>query len=280
MLSTVPSPEQTALQLQRQFAAEMGSASAMLDEQRLQQTQDQAELDVLSRELARVEPLLEKGLIDASTVSGVRARHAALSNAVVMYPQAIASLRQRMNETTLQQQQALGALRGVKDGKGGITNYQAVAQAQRVAGLEARRRECILRSPADGVVAQVMFRAGDVVMAGTPVAIVVEQPSARVIGFIPEINAHEVSLGQVVRVERMYGVGVSYGAQVTAMEPAVRGLPGQVNPVPGRVMRGRRVYCHLKEPTDLLPGETVQIRLATPFWAPLSDYWGKMVRRQ
>jgi multidrug resistance efflux pump len=274
---TVPSPEQTALQLQRQFAAAQGSASATLDEQRLRQTQDQAELEVLTKELERIEPLLAKGLIDASTVSGTRARQAALSKATAMYPQAIASLQQRMEETKRQHQEALDALRGAKGGSGGGTNYQALAQQQRVAGLAARRRECVLCSPSDGVVAQVMFRAGDVVMAGTPVAIVVEQPSARVIGFIPEMNAREAYPGQMVRVERMYGVGVSYGAQVTAMEPAVRGLPGQVNPIPGRVMRGRRVYCHLKEPTDLLPGETVQIRLTTPFWAPVADYLNRIV---
>jgi len=275
---SVPATEQFELQLQRQFAAALAAASVTLDEQRLRQTQDQAELDVLSKELERLEHLLSQGLLDASTLSGIRSRHAALSKAVAMYPRVIANLQSRMDETRNQSRDALAALRDAHEALEGKTNLQAVAQAQRVTGLEARRRECVLRSPSAGIVSQVMFRPSDVVMAGTPVAIVVERPSARVVGFMPEINAHDAKPGQAVRVVRMYGVGPSYGAKIDAMEPAVRGLPGQVNPVPGRVMRGRRVYCTLDEATDLLPGETVQINVATPFWAYAADFLGGVFR--
>jgi HlyD family secretion protein len=279
MRDTVPGPAQVALQWQRQFAGALSVATGALDEQCRRQSEDQAELDVLAKELARVEPLVAKGLMDAERVSGTRARHAALSKAVAMHPQAIANLQQRLEETRRQNQEALETLKGGRSGVSTGTNLQAVALAQRVAGLAARQRECVLRSPANGVISQIMFRPGDVVMAGTPVVIIVEQPSSRVIGFMPEITAHDAKTGDFVRVERMYEVGVSYGAKVSALEPAVRGLPGQVNPVPGRVMRGRRVYCTFDESTDFLPGETVQIILNVPFWAPAVNFMGRFSHR-
>ncbi len=279
MQGTVPGPAQVALQWKRQFAAALSVAHVALDDQRRQQSEDQAELDVLSKELERVEPLLAKGLMDAERVSGTRARHAALTRAVAMYPQTIANLQERLDETRRQYQEAGEVVGGGKDGAVNATNLQAVAVGQRVAGLTARRREYVLRSPSAGVVSQVMFRPGDVVMAGTPIVIIVEQPSMRVVGFMPEITAHDVKMGDRVRVERMYEVGVSCDAKVTALEPAVRGLPGQVNPVPGRVMRGRRIYCTFSESTDLLPGETVQIILNAPFWTPAIDFMRQFFHR-
>lgn len=273
METSVPAPDQMALQWERQFAAAMAAAAAAVDDQRVRQAQEEAELEVVSRELARLEPLLESRLVDAGSVAAVRARHAALSRSVAMYPETIAGLRRRMEETRRQYGEATGAIR-IPGRPGTGTNLQAVAQAMTLAGLRARRQEYVLRSPAAGIVSQVMFRPGDAVAAGTPVIVVIETPSTRVIGFIPEINAREAKARQAVSVERMYGLGTSYPATVTSLEPAIRGLPGQVNPVPGRVMRGRRIYCELTGPTDLLPGETVQIRLRSPFWAPLEKVWG------
>jgi HlyD family secretion protein len=271
-LVTLPASEQTALQLDRQFAAALASAQTALEEQRLRASQDQAELGVLDRELTRMNELLEKRMIDASAVGVLRARHAALTQAVALYPKSLREMDQRVEETRQQQQAAREALKTAgRTAGGGSTNFVAEVQAHRVAALQARRRECVLTAPAPGIVAQAMFRPGDVVMAGVPILTVVENQARRVIGFVPEISAREAWVGQVVQVERMYGLGRSFPARVSSLEPAVRGLPGQVNPVPGRTMRGRRVICDLDGENDLLPGETVQLRTVWPFWQPLIE---------
>lgn len=275
---SVPGMEQVTLQWERQFAGAMSAAAVALDEQRMRQAQDEAEMEVVTRELKRLEPLLERRLVDAATVGAVRARHAALSRSVALYPAALEGLRNRVEETRRQYDDAKAALR-LPGRPGPGTNLQAVAQAMTLAGLEARRREYVLRSPSAGTVSQVMFRPGDVIAAGVPVLVVIETPSTRVVGFIPEMNAREAMPGHAVWVERMYGMGRSYPAAVSSMEPAIRGLPGQVNPVPGRVMRGRRIFCELAGPTDLLPGETVQIRLRSPLWAPVLRAIGARVDR-
>lgn len=270
---TLPIPEQSALQVERQFALALASAQATLDGLRLQESQDQAELAVLDGELARMNELLEKRLIDASTVSLLRGRHAALTKAMALYPTSIRDQGQRVEETRRQQEAAQAALRTTaRSGSGGETNFQVEVQAQRVAALEARRRECVLKAPGPGVVGQIMIRPGDVVLAGLPILTIVENQARRVIGFLPEINARESKEGQAMWVDRMYGFGESFAAHVTSLEPAVRGLPGQVNPVPGRTMRGRRIICDLDGATDLLPGETVQLRTLNPFWQPLLQW--------
>jgi hypothetical protein len=105
-----------------------------------------------------------------------------------------------------------------------------------------------------------------------PVITLVEQQARRAIGFLPEMSAHDLRLGDAVTVERTYGLGRVFAARVESLEPAVRGLPGQVNPLPGRTLRGRRVVFELTEGTDLLPGETVQIRTITPLWSALGRW--------
>lgn len=275
---SVPTPDQTALQLQRQFAAAQSRISALLNEERIRQAQDAAELAVLEKELKRLEPLIEQRLVDMSAVNAVRTRHAVLSNSAALHPALLRGLEQDDAESRRQHGAAEEALQRFSVVRtNGWTNYEAVAQAMLVAGMEARRQEYVLRSPSRGMVSQVMFRPGDVVMAGTPIMVIVEQPPVRIVGFMPEISAHDARLNQPVQVERMYGLGMGYRATVSALEPAVRGLPGQVNPLPGRVIRGRRIYCNLAETTDLLPGETVQIKLVSPFWLQVRDAFVRLV---
>lgn len=270
---TLPIPEQSALQVERQFASALASSQTTLDGLRLQEAQDKAELGVLEGELTRMNELLAKRLIDASTVGQLRTRQAVLAKAMALYPTSIREQEQRVEETRRQQEAALAALRATaRSGSGGSRNFLVEVQAQRVAALEARRRECVLKAPEAGIVGQIMFRPGDVVMAGLPILTIVENQARRVIGFVPEISARDSQVGQAMRVERMYGFGESFAARVTSLEPAVRGLPGQINPVPGRTMRGRRIVCDLDGPTDLLPGETVQLRTLFPFWQPLIDW--------
>ncbi len=273
MEATVPAPEQVALQWERQFTASVADAAAALDAQLQQQAQDQAELDVITEDLKRLQPLLENNLVDATIVNTLRARHAVLNRAVTMHPKNVTDRQARLMEAQRHYSSAASALNDTARYPDG-TNHQAVAQAMTLASLQARRREYVLRSPSEGIVSQVMFRPGDVVAAGLPALVVIEQPSRRVIGFLPELNARDAHIGQNVQIARMYGYGTSYRATLSAMEPAVRGLPGQVNPVPGRIMRGRRIYCNLSEETDLLPGETVQLRFRTSFLELFQSFLG------
>lgn len=279
MESTIPATVQVAFQWQRQFAAAIADAAAAYEEHRRLQSQDEAELQVVNEEIHRLQPLLDKRLIDASVVNELRTRQAVLRKSVALYPEATATLHQRMLDT---RQQHEGATRQFSKalGMASATNYQAEAQAMTLAMLQARRREYVLRSPAEGVVSQILLRPGDVIPAGLPVLIVIESPAKRVVGFMPEANSHDASEGQQVWVERMYGLGTMYRATLSAMEPAVRGLPGQVNPVPNRVMRGRRIYCNLDESTDFLPGETVQVRLQAPFWISLERGYRWLLRQR
>jgi HlyD family secretion protein len=269
---TVPVYELDSLQMGRQFSAALAATDAALAEQRIRQAEVEAELGVISNELSRLEDLLEQRLIDASSVALVRARYATLRRAAELYPVAIRRLTDRLGDTRVQQQAASGAVEAALGSAGGLaaqTNFEAEAAAHRIQALTARREACILRAPADGVVAQVNCQPGEVVAAGVPILRVVERKARRVIGFLPEVNARDLQLGQRLHVSRTYALSQSYAARLTVLEPAIRALPGTLNPIPQRTMRGRRIIVELTEANDLLPGETVEIRVVEPLWSPL-----------
>jgi HlyD family secretion protein len=272
---SVPSQDQVALQLERQFGVALATAQAALDDQRIRQAQDAAEAKVLKAELDRLEGLLQQRLIEASVAAQLRARQAALVDALALYETTLPRLEARVAEVLRQQEEARTALRPAAGGAG--TNFLVRAQDERMRSLTARRDQCLLTAPVDGVIGQLHYRPGDVVPAGLPVVTLVESHPANVIALIPEINAREFREGQPVRVERTYGLGQTYPGSIVTLEPAVRGLPGQVTPMPGRVIRGRRAVCRLDGPHDLLPGETVEVRVSLPFWDPVLGWLRKFL---
>jgi HlyD family secretion protein len=268
--ATLAAQYETALQMDRQFAAAQATATAALDEQRIRAAQESGELKVLGEELKRLENLLARRLIDAAAVNDVRARSAALQQSAGLYPEAIRRLETRVAEVGVQQGALLAATGGGTNG--GPRNYQIEVSQHRIDALQARRAACTLRAPAPAAVSEILQRPGETLAPGVPVITLVEQKARRVIGFLPEMSAHDMRLGDDVTVERTYGLSRLFRARVESLEPAVRGLPGQVNPLPGRTLRGRRVIFELMEDTDLLPGETVQIRTITPLWSLLSRW--------
>ncbi len=268
--ATLAAQYETTLQMDRQFAAALAAATATLDDQRIRAAQEAGELKVLGAELKRLDDLLAKRMIDAAAVNDVRARWSALQQSAGLYDGAIRRLEARVAEVQSQQRLMLAAAGSATNA--GARNFQIDVSQHRLEALQARRAVCTLRAPVDSVVSEILQRPGETLTAGMPVIKLVEQQARRAIGFLPEMSAHDMRLGEEVTVERTYGLGRVFTARVESLEPAVRGLPGQVNPLPGRTLRGRRVVFELTGSNDLLPGETVQIRTVTPMWSSLGRW--------
>jgi multidrug resistance efflux pump len=121
--------------------------------------------------------------------------------------------------------------------------------------LAVRRAETVLRAPADGEVAEVRVRPGEVAAAGAPVVTIVgDQATREVQVCVREADAARVEPGEAVRL-RSRDARATLQAHVTRLSPAIIELPPRCRRDPEVVEWGRLIAVALDEPTALLPGQ-------------------------
>ena len=253
------------LQLASRLDQSLHDAEVQLENAKQQRQRDTAELAALKVELARREPLLAQRLISEQELGMLRPQIATLEKAVAAYPEVIRT-REDLLQSVRQQRTELDKwLRA----PAGDSVSGAIAQKTRLradllkATLDhslAQKEACTLRAARDSVVSRIASLPGDVVAAGTPVAILVAERSSRVIGFLPEQFVARTPSGMRVLVWRQSGWGRRFRAVITNVSPEIRGLPVRVSPFGAQPLRGRRVVIDIEEDHDLLPGETVRVR--------------------
>ena len=118
-----------------------------------------------------------------------------------------------------------------------------------------------LRAPRDGTISRVFKQPGEVVAAGEPILHLVAGGNGRIIGFLPERQARDVSVGDEGYVESARSASRRIHATVTVVGPDIVTHPGRVSLIRGQPIRGRRLVLTPDEGHGLLPGETVSIRL-------------------
>ena len=80
----------------RQLSCE---ASVALEEQKMNQVRDRAELDGLKAEIERLSPMVKKGLVSELELSSLRPKAEALERTVTQYTPLIESLQKRLDQT-------------------------------------------------------------------------------------------------------------------------------------------------------------------------------------
>ncbi len=240
------------LRWQEAFAGGVARARSELWEARLEMARDKAELEEVRSEIKRMDELVRRGLLDSASLSRLRAREALLKGAVEFYPKLLEALEQ--NVKSAENLEAQLGPDSIKEGQGG-----------RFTRWSARRRESyLLRAPEDGTVAWIYHQPGEMVAAGDAVLSLMVSRTPRIIGFLPESSAREVKVGMKAYLAHAASGGAIIPARVTAITPAVWGLPNRANPFPRRAFRGRRVILEPVGSCDLLPGEAVSIYLRKP----------------
>ncbi|MBU0677671.1 MAG: biotin/lipoyl-binding protein, partial [Verrucomicrobia bacterium] len=78
------------LDLENQFSRSVQRIQGDLQDQKIRKAEAAAELQVLDDEMTRLQPLLDKRMVDAQMVARIKARQSALSTAVELYPERIA----------------------------------------------------------------------------------------------------------------------------------------------------------------------------------------------
>jgi multidrug resistance efflux pump len=210
--------------------------------------EDSARLDVLHREVTRLEELVDQRLVTADILVGTRARIAALDSTVDLYPSLIEQIDAEIAET-----------RSIMDS----LHSEDVLQAEYAANmkfLEQRHVARTLRAQHDGVVAEIAHPAGEVVRVGIPVVkVTIEQPPV-ILGFLHETDLGRVVAGQVVYLTPANNPDREIQGRVENLIPRINLVPDATSPLPNKISRGMTLVVHPIEALDFTPGQKIEIR--------------------
>ena len=262
------------LQAQLQFAQAVSRAEQALYDARIRQAEAAGEMAVLQEEVARLQPLVARQLVDAQTLARAKSRLEALQRALELYPTLIESLEKEWAENKKRQKALESVLQdaGV-EGSEWPSDVGAEALENRLNLLQRRRERYRMYADFDGEVSRIFHSPGETVLAGDPILVVVGLEIAGAEGFIPESTMADVRPGMPAYVATTARLGPSIQGRVVAVTPDVMALPGRANPLPQRTLRGRRLVVRFEEPSPFVPGESVIIQFDKPLIARLLKHW-------
>jgi len=252
------------LERQRRFTQMVQDLRAKILQTELQQTQNQAELEVLNQELVRLESLLSQRLIEREVVIRQKARVAVLQKNLEELPKITASYRKDLAEAEALYQQSLKA----------DSSSQDSPVSKQIELLNKRRDHYTLRAANDGIIAQLLHQRGEIVAAGeTILKLIIKQtskegkPTKTVRGFLPEKFAHYAELGTQATVYSQKNPESPIKMEITSVTPHLLSVPDQASALPNSVQRGRFVNLSplpgepIEPIAELLHGESVIIRM-------------------
>lgn len=254
------------LTLERQFSQALQSAEQALREAQMELRLNAVEHAALVKEIARLEPLLERKLVSAESLAAKQARESVLRETLELMPDHIAALEGDVRRAEKQMASATARMDDMRANLESATD----ARGEALELLEVRREGYTLRARQDGVVAQVDHQPGDVVEPGGNIVSLLIQGPVRVVGFLPESDLSAVTIGTPATIYPTVSLrdsGVIPG-RVSQISPAVYSLPERVSPIRGQVVRGRQIVFELDKDVSLIPGETVSIEIESSLFRP------------
>ncbi|HWI57209.1 MAG TPA: biotin/lipoyl-binding protein [Bacillota bacterium] len=240
--------------------------------QKNQQASDEAKLAQLKTIQAERDKLFKANLIPEQLADALRPEIAALEKVVAAYPAQIA-LEERILEAhrkqraDLQQTLHLGP---EEDAMQAITDKAAAEARILETVLEMRKHQkeaYSLRAGTDGVVSDILLFPGVVAKAGESV-VSIGSRSDLIIGYLPEFR-----LGRLKRGDHGYAFRIGHPAvkvEVVEMVPEINPIPMQLSPVSaplGATLRSQKIVFRTEPSSDIMPGEKVQIRMESEWWA-------------
>ncbi len=234
---------------------------------------ESAELEGLRAEQTRRDDLRRRGLADETTRAELLPQIAALQAAVEAYPARITTLERQLSEARQYHGDMMEWL-GTREEESISTaiarrlNQREVSQLLETAKTQAsnHRSAFLLRAPGTGVVSRVMYREGDVVVAGMPLVRIVTAQPRHVTAFLDEVQAAALAPGSRVRVtSALRSRGGSAVAVVDRVGPEIHTTAYQTS-ISGRQMawRARRARLTFEGGHSLLAGEMVVIQESVP----------------
>jgi multidrug resistance efflux pump len=252
---------QNLLESARRCRQAVREAAVALEAEKMNRARDAAELAGLKAELARLQPLVDRRLVNETELSRLRPAAEALEKSVAQYGPLIDALEKQHGQA-LKDLEEVRALLAETAGEGTPTTdpiLAAMRQAAETCRQASAKDPAVLRASRGGIVSRVLRQAGDVAVAGEPVVRIASPGALYITGMLTQRQLLGLAVGDKLKVTRAAaGDRTALTAQVETVEPEVMDLLDPLNPVPRFPLRGRRVRLRvLDEHNGLVPGETV-----------------------
>jgi multidrug resistance efflux pump len=268
--------EEQMLSLLRSYDDGIASAEAALAQQQGQLDSETAKLAELKTMQSKRDALFANKLISEVEDDTLRPEIAGLEKDVASCKQLI-----QMDETTaasrkkerqdLQQSLKLAPGGQVKEAIAQKMTAQTEILKTAVAMKKLLKESYSLRAQADGVVSEIAMFPGTMAKPGDTVASVVSA-SRSIIGYLPEVREGMIKVGDRGYAFRLRSAPLK--VRVVAAAPEIDAIPTATRPSTAAqqssiTFRAQRIVFEIDGPGNLLPGESVQLRLTSEFWAKL-----------
>ncbi len=266
--------EQQMLGLLRSYDDGIASVEVAMAQQQGQLDSDAAKLAELKTMQTNRDALFASKLINELEDDALRPEIAGLAKDMAGCRRLI-----QMEETNLasRKTQRQDLQQSLKLASGGDIN-KAIAQKTAAQTevlktvVEMKRLEqenFLLRSQADGVVSDIGIYPGATAKPGDDVVSVVSG-TRFIIGYLPEVREGRIKVGDRGYAFRLRLPPVK--VKVVAVAPEIDAIPSAVRPSTAAqegtvTFRAQRIVFEIDGPGNLLPGESVQFRLTSEFWA-------------
>ncbi len=217
------------------IAAELEAAKDLVEQQavaRYEQEKWQAQYDALDKKIKEAEAVLKQATEDFLKAQDRRDEFAARHPAHPSVDKALAPIRAAIT-----------------------------VQQRRVDEILARTEALLLTAPFDGVVASILHRPGDAVVAGDVILTVVEAQPRQLVAYVPEQHARRVRPDARVKLVRTGQPDQAAVSRVVSLGPQVEMMPQQLWANPNIPEWGRPVLIELPPGLNVVPGELVGVRL-------------------
>ena len=255
---------------------EIASAETALDQQKGQLASDTARLAELKSMQAKRDALFASKLISEMEDDTLRPEIAGLEKSLITCAQLIqmdeATVASRKKERQdLQQGLKLAPGGDIKDAIAQKTAAQTDILKTAVDLKKLEKESYSVRSQTDGVVSDIGIYPGTMAKPGDIVVSVVSA-SRSIVGYLPEVREGMIKVG-----DRGYAFRLTLPplkVRVVADAPDIDAIPTAVRPSTAAqqsavTFRAQRIVFEIDGPGSLVPGESVQIRLTSEFWAKL-----------
>ena len=215
-------------------------------------------------DLDRQKDLADMGLFSEAELIRTRIDHDALGKRIQENEAFLASHRSRIGavEARLADYREVRKVAAADIEKVvGAYHWRIAAEQEELELIALQRQRLVIRAPGAGFVTEVLASAGDYLVAGRPIASIVETVTRDAVGYVPAAEIGTVRPGMDAEFERSTAPGRLIATKVVSVGPALAELPVELRRIPTVPEWGIPVNLELTPEMGPIPGEVLRIRL-------------------